>query len=51
MLDGERRTATYAAVLGIEHLPDLEKKRTVKQVKDRLQKRLRRLAPSLQADV
>jgi len=44
MLDGERRTAVYAEILGIADL-DLASQRTeVKKVKDRLKLRLRRTA-------
>jgi hypothetical protein len=45
MLDGERRTATFAALLGIQDRPPAEQAQEVKRVKDRLKKRLRRLAP------
>lgn len=44
MIDGERRTAVYAATLGVEHLPRAEQERAVKRYKDRLVKRLRRRA-------
>jgi DNA-directed RNA polymerase specialized sigma24 family protein len=50
MLDGERRTSEYAAVLGIAKLPEIERVRVVKQTKDRLHKRLQRLAPRVQSD-
>lgn len=44
MIDGERRTARFAAVIGLEHLPPEQQRREVKRWKDRLQKRLRRKA-------
>jgi len=43
MMSGERRTAEYARVLRIEGLDKAERERVVKQNKDRLKKRLRRL--------
>lgn len=49
-LDGERRTPAFAAVLGIEHWAPAEQAREVKKVKDRLLKRLRRLAPKVRRD-
>lgn len=51
MMEGERRTAVYAGILGLTELSDTERARTVKQVKDRLQKRLQRLAPKVTRDV
>jgi RNA polymerase sigma factor (sigma-70 family) len=42
MRRGERRTSEYARALCITHLPFAEQQRRVKQVKDRLQKRLQR---------
>ncbi len=42
MIDGERRTVVFAQALGIEHLSDIEQRREVKQVKDRIKKRLQR---------
>jgi RNA polymerase sigma-70 factor (ECF subfamily) len=42
MVDGERRTEPYARLLGISHLDEGEKRRTVKQHKDRIKKRLQR---------
>lgn len=42
MREGERKTAVYASVLGIEHLAPAEQRREVKRVKDRLTKRLER---------
>ena len=42
MLEGERRTEVYAAVLGLTNRPILEQRREVKRVKDRLKKRLER---------
>jgi RNA polymerase sigma-70 factor (ECF subfamily) len=51
MIDGERRpTADYARLLGLEHLPAPDRAREVKRVKDRLEKRLRRLAPRVKRD-
>lgn len=50
ILDGERRTSVYAQILGITHLPESEQRREVKRVKDRLLKRLRRLAPQVKRD-
>lgn len=43
MLDGERRTASYSAVLGIQNADHDEQRRVVKRHKDRLTKRLVRL--------
>lgn len=42
MYQGERRSETYAQCLGIQHLPVSELRAKVKQVKDRVQKRLKR---------
>ena len=42
MIDGERRTVVFAQALGIEHLSVIEQRREVKQVKDRIKKRLQR---------
>ena len=42
MLQGERRTAPFAAVLGVVHLPKKDQRATVKRVKDKLKKRLER---------
>jgi hypothetical protein len=50
MLDGERRTSVYARLLDLEHLTTANQAREVKRVKDRLGKRLRRLAPRVQRD-
>lgn len=47
MLEGERRTAVYVPILGLGHLSTAEQERIVKQTKDRLGKRLRRLAPKV----
>jgi RNA polymerase sigma-70 factor (ECF subfamily) len=47
MLQGERATAAYATVLGIEDLPDHEQKIRVKRHKDRISKRLERLGESI----
>lgn len=50
MLDGERRTGPYAALLGLAERPPQEQARQVKRVKDRLLKRLQRLAPQVRRD-
>ena len=42
MQAGERRTAAYANVCGIADRPAAEQRRLVKQIKDRLQKRIER---------
>ena len=42
MRTGERETAAYVPVLGIEHLPEAEQRREVKRVKERILKRLQR---------
>lgn len=42
LVQGERRTAVFAAALGIATLPQEEQQRRVKQIKDRIKKRLRR---------
>ena len=42
MLDGERDTAVFAEVLGLQDLEVAEQRRQVKQLKDRLIKRLQR---------
>jgi hypothetical protein len=42
MRTGERATAAYVPLLGIEHLPEAEQAREVKRVKDRIIKRLQR---------
>ena len=46
MLEGERATEAYASVLGIQHLPDQEKRAIVKRHKDRISKRLERIRES-----
>jgi len=43
LVNGERRTERFAAVLGVDHLARAEQRRVVKQVKDRLKKRLERM--------
>ncbi len=43
ILDGERRTSVYAEVLGIQDQDDVKQRRSVKQHKDRIKKRLERL--------
>ncbi len=50
ILDGERRTERFAALLGLADRPREEQAREVKRVKDRLLRRLRRLAPLVQRD-
>ncbi len=47
MLEGERTTAVYARVLGIEHQDRTLQTRDVKRHKDRLKKRLARLGARL----
>jgi RNA polymerase sigma-70 factor (ECF subfamily) len=47
ILDGERKTAAYSAILGVQSLDILEQRRIVKQHKDRLTQRLRRLGAKL----
>jgi hypothetical protein len=42
MIEGVRKTSAYAQVLGITELPEVVQRRQVKQVKDRLKKRLQR---------
>jgi len=42
MIDDVRETSAYAEVLGITDLPVAEQRKHVKQVKDRLKKRLQR---------
>lgn len=46
-LDGERETATYAAKLGIGHLPEGDQRRIVKLRRDRIDQRLKRLKEDL----
>ena len=43
LLDGERKTAAYSTVLGIQESDPAEQRRIVKRNKDRLTKRLERL--------
>jgi RNA polymerase sigma-70 factor, ECF subfamily len=47
ILDGERKTTAYSAILGLQSLEMLEQRRVVKQHKDRLTQRLRRLGAKL----
>jgi len=47
VLQGERSTSAFAKVLGIEHLPEHEQRRIVKQNKDRISKRLERLGEAI----
>jgi RNA polymerase sigma-70 factor (ECF subfamily) len=47
ILDGERKTAAYSAILGVQSLDILEQRRLVKQHKDRVTQRLRRLGAKL----
>lgn len=48
MLDGVRDSDRYVQVLGITHLDKPAQRRAVKQVKDRIKKRLRRLGQKLE---
>ncbi len=48
MLDGVRDTGRYAQVLGFTHLDKPAQQRSVKRVKDRIGKRLRRLGQKLE---
>lgn len=43
MMEGERTTKAYAAVLGIQDLPETQQRAIVKRHKDRISKRLERL--------
>lgn len=43
IIDGDRSTAAAAAVLGIDHLPEADQVRVVKQHKDRIKVKVRRL--------
>jgi RNA polymerase sigma-70 factor, ECF subfamily len=43
MLEGERSTAVFAKVMGVEGLSDLEQRRLVKRCKDKIDKRMARL--------
>jgi hypothetical protein len=47
IVNGERRTARFAAVLGLQHLTEIEQRRVVKQAKDRLKKRIERMGQRL----
>ena len=47
MLQGEQETAAYAVVLGIEGLPASEQRSLVKQHRDKIEKRLKRLGERL----
>jgi DNA-directed RNA polymerase specialized sigma24 family protein len=47
ILQGERSTAVFAEVLGIQHLPTEDQRRIVKQNKDRIVRRLERLGESI----
>lgn len=42
MVDGERKTSVYAAVLGIAHLPADEQRHEAKKAKDRINARFKR---------
>jgi hypothetical protein len=42
LLEGERKTAAFAAAMGIEHLPKEEQEAEVKRTKDKLKKRIER---------
>lgn len=50
MLEGERRTAIYADLLGLPLQSEVDRARDVKRVKDRLRKRLQRLAARVKLD-
>jgi hypothetical protein len=45
MLNGERKTAVFAAAYGISHLPQREQQAEIKRVKDMLKKRIERARP------
>jgi DNA-directed RNA polymerase specialized sigma24 family protein len=45
LLEGERRTAEYARILGITQLPVDQQRHEVKRLRDRLLKRARRMMP------
>ena len=47
LLDGERKTAAYSTVLGIQESDPTEQRRIVKRNKDRLTKRMERLRDKL----
>jgi DNA-directed RNA polymerase specialized sigma24 family protein len=47
MLQGERDTTTYAAVLGVAHLPIAEQRGAIKKCRDKIEKRLKRLGAEL----
>jgi DNA-directed RNA polymerase specialized sigma24 family protein len=47
MLNGEQETAAYAAALGVSHLAPADQRNLVKQRRDRIEKRLKRLGESL----
>lgn len=49
-MDGERRWDVIGAELGLGDLPERERDRQIKRMADRVQKRLRRLAPRLRLD-
>ena len=42
MLEGERRTSSFAKIMEIEYLPPEEQAREVKRMKDRIKKRIQR---------
>jgi RNA polymerase sigma-70 factor, ECF subfamily len=50
ILEGERSTDAFAAALGIEMLPELERRREVKRHRDRLMKVMERLGAKLRGD-
>lgn len=47
MLQGEQKTAAYAVALGVEGLPASEQRTLVKQHRDKIEKRLKRLGERL----
>jgi RNA polymerase sigma-70 factor (ECF subfamily) len=50
ILDGERQSEAFAEVLGIGNLTPLEQRRIIKQRKDRLDARLRRLGERIRSE-
>lgn len=50
MLDRVRRSAEYAQLYGLTHLPPEEQRRQVKQIKDRLDKVMKRLGMRARGD-
>ena len=50
MLDGERKSEAFSEVLGIGHMTPLEQRRIIKQRKDRIDARLRRLGERIRSE-